>query len=515
MLDLLFEKLFQNVCSISFVIFVMLSGAAFSDPPPKDDVAVKQVKVLLGMDTVVNLDFEPNLKMTSSEENLTAQIVRGKQQILIRGTKPGSGFVRLWDLAGDMKLLINVSIEVNDNTKTIQELRDFLGDIEGLEIGIKGEKVFVGGQIVIPEDMGKIATILENHEKVLRLVELAPQTQAYIAKKMEQEIQRSNLKNVTVRVVNRLFWLEGTVNSREERSLASVLAEAYIPDSMESLSRLAARVKTVKKPLIQNFISIIEKPQEQPIPKMIKITSQFVELKKDYLKSFGFKWNPLMATGGEISLGRTTDGDLKTSSGGSLMGKISQLFPQIASAKSAGNARVLQSGVVLCENTIGCELSKTKTQNFAVGESELSKPQQLSTGFGLNVKPTILVNDNVHLDLSVKVSEEGESGGTPSSTGNEVKTRVVVKNKETAVIGGIAINTSRRDYDKNPPGSSGGGGTSKTTEVEGGFSLFSFVRSKSYDQTKNQFAVFVTPEITESASIGTEEIKKKFRKRTR
>jgi pilus assembly protein CpaC len=416
----------------------------------------------------------------------------------------------LWDLAGDMRLLINVALKVNDNAKTIKELKDFLGDIEGLEIGIKGEKVYVGGKIVIPEDMGKISLILEGHSKVLRLVELAPQTQAYIAKKMEQEIHRAGLRDVVVRVVNRVFWLEGVVGSKSERTLAYKIAEAYIPDSMESLSKLSSRVKSVKKTLIQNFISVNQKPKEQPIPKMIKITSQFVELTRDYQKIFGFKWNPLMATGGEITLGRTTDGGLNTSSGGSLMGKISQLFPQLASAKQAGNARIIQSGMILCENKIQCQVVKNRSQHFDVGNTELSKPQTEKTGFTLHVKPTILVKDNIHLDLNFSVSTEGEYGGKPSNTLNQVKSRVVIKNKESAVIGGIVVNSSKRRYDKDAPGSSTTGG-----EVEGGFSLFSFVRSKGYEQSKNQFAVFLTPEIVESASVGTEEIKKKFRKRTR
>ena len=42
-----------------------------------------------------------------------------------------------------------------------------------------------------------------------------------------------------------------------------------------------------------------------------------------------------------------------------------------------------------------------------------------------------------------------------------------------------------------------------------------FLRSKSNLTSRSQFAFFVTPEIIESASDGTEEIKKKFRQRRR
>jgi pilus assembly protein CpaC len=43
--------------------------------------------------------------------------------------------------------------------------------------------------------------------------------------------------------------------------------------------------------------------------------------------------------------------------------------------------------------------------------------------------------------------------------------------------------------------------------------LFRLLRSKNYSTTKSQYVMFVTPEIIESASVGTEEIRKKFRRR--
>ncbi|MCZ7391622.1 hypothetical protein, partial [Klebsiella pneumoniae] len=81
-------------------------------------------------------------------------------------------------------------------------LKELLGDIEGLEIGLKGDTVFVGGQIVVPSDIGRVVVILDKYPDVLRLVELSPQTQIVIAKRMQDEIQNAGFKDVSVRVVN-------------------------------------------------------------------------------------------------------------------------------------------------------------------------------------------------------------------------------------------------------------------------------------------------------------------------
>jgi pilus assembly protein CpaC len=88
-----------------------------------------------------------------------------------------------------------------------------------------------------------------------------------------------------------------------------------------------------------------------------------------------------------------------------------------------------------------------------------------------------------------------------------VNTNIVVKSKESAVVGGVVVNRSATDFDRNPPGG--------IQNVEGGQALFSFIKSKSYVSNRSQFVIFVTPEILESASQGTEEIKKKFRQRNR
>ena len=252
-----------------------------------------------------------------------------------------------------LKLNLKLNVTASDQSKTVRELKEFLGDVEGLEIGIKGNSVYVGGFIVVPSDIGKIVVVLEKYPDVMRLVELSTQTQRVIAKKMQEEIQRSgaNFKNVTVRIVNGLFWLEGVVTSEGEKVRAEEVAIAYMPDKIESLAKRTDAVATVKRKPIQNFILVNPKNKPAPIPKLVKITAQFVELTKDYNRIFGFKWEPLLSDGqGSISFGKTNSGDVTTRSQNSLVGTISNLFPKLSSAKAAGYARVIQSGVLITKN---------------------------------------------------------------------------------------------------------------------------------------------------------------------
>ena len=473
----------------------------------------KNIDLIIGISYTEQLDFVPSTQVLVGVPALvTFIVIPEKKRIVFNGMKPGQNSVEIMDVGGNSKVKILFNVTATDQSKLLQKLNDYLGDIEGIKIGIKGGKVFVGGQIVVPSDIGKIVVVLaEFDDGVVRLVELSPHTQQVIAKKIEDEIHKNNMKQVQVRVVNRLFWLEGVVNSKGEKERAFQIANAYLPDQIESLARRTDSVSQIKgRSWIQDFISISEKKPPQPVTKLIKITAQFVELTKDYLRAFGFKWSPTLSTGGQIEFGKTTSNGITTKGSGTLSGVISSLFPKLASAKNAGHARVVQQGIVLVQNKVQAKISKGATRRYTSGTGEFTKEGNAEAGFSITVTPTVMKDENIQLKLGVDVSSN--IGQPPETLKNTISTTIVVKSKNSAVIGGVVINKSSTAYDRDPPF----GKTEINTEQDPDAStIFSFLRSKSYLASKSQFVVFITPEIVESASTGTSEVKRKFRRRGR
>ena len=471
-------------------------------------VPEKSVEVILGIDKIEKLDFIPDSRVQIGNEALiNYTIIPEKREIILKGQRPGKTSVVLRNSVGDIKARFLVSIIATDQSKLVKSLRELIGDIEGIEIGIKGEMVYVGGQIVVPSDIGRIVTIItqKKFESVLFLVELSPQTQRMIARKMQEEIQKNQLRDVTVRVVNKLFWLEGVVDAPWKKVLAEQIATAFFPDQLPSLAERTDSVKVAVKAPIQNFISVNEKKRKRPIPKLFKVTAQFVELAKDYKKVFGFQWQPLLTDGqGSLSFGRSQEGGVKTTASNTLAGTISNLFPKLASAKSAGHAKVIQSGVIIVKEKVEGVLSKNETIPFALGTGEFTRAQKAEAGFTLRVKPALLDQEKIELNMNVRIS--AVVGSPPQSLSNSITTILIVKSKESAVLGGVVVNKSNTGFDRNPPG-----GVSEIPE--GSSPLFSFIRSKNMTSSKSQFAVFVTPEIIASASQDTQEIRRKFRRR--
>lgn len=427
--------------------------------------------------------------------------------------KTGKTSVTIRDAAGDIRDVFLVNVTADGNSNIVRELRELIGDIEGIQINIRGGKVIVEGEIVVPNKIGKITTVLQKYPEVLVLVEYSKQTQLVVAREMQDAINKSAMKDVTVRVVNGDYWLEGVVNSEGKKVLAQDIATAYMPDKIQGLGLQSGRFQGKLKGQIINFINVNAKKDPEPPPKLVKVSAQFVELSKDYSKFFSFKWQPIMTNDASIAFGKTTEGGVTTEESGSLSGTISRLFPKLQSAKSAGYARVIQSGMAVTNEGKNVTISKSSDIDFAVGSGDNTVARRAKVTFSLKTIPRIGVEENVSLDsliVNVSIPNRGSAGGSPSVTNNSINTNITIKSKESAVIGGIIQSSSITDYDKDPETSAPqDDGTVQTS------SLFNLFRGKAYGTNKTQFVVFVTPEILESASRGTEEIRKKFRKRER
>jgi pilus assembly protein CpaC len=490
---------------VSWIFILILLQSCFA----QDDVneTLKEIEIIVGLEKIITLDFVPNTLIKIANENLvSAQIAPQKKQILLTGVKAGDTTLTVRDLAGDIKLRYLLKVTASDQSRVIVQLKELLGDVEGLEIGVKGDSVYVGGQIVVPSDIGKVVVVLEKYPDVLRLVELSPQTQLIIARKMQDEIQKSGLKDVTVRVVNGSYWIEGVVNSDSETAKVEQIAKAYIPDQIQNLARRTDAVQSTKKNLYEILLTVNSKPKPEPAVKLFEITAQFVELTKSYDKTFGFSWTPTIgAGGGSIQVGKSGSGGVTTTSQGTLAATISNLFPKLNSLKSAGHARVIQSGVIVVKDGIEGTINKTTTINYALGTGENLKTGQAKAGFDMKITPTMLQEEKINLKLGISIKAT-DAGSAPIELDNSITTQIIVKSNESAVVGGVVSNKFTTDFDRDPP-------TSDT--IEGGFPLFSFLKSKKYSTNRSQFVIFVTPKIIESAATGAQDIERKFRKRSR
>ena len=252
-------------------------------------------------------------------------------------------------------------------------------------------------------------------------------------------------------------------------------------------------------PIVVNLLTIKPKPAAEP-EKLIRLVVHYVELNKDYAKNFAFNWTPGIADTSQIEL---KQGQLTTT----VTGTISSLIPKLNSAKSHGHARILESSSLIVqdkENGFFQSVTEVPISTITLsGGASQQSIQFKDIGLTMDVTPTVVGESNniklvtkFILSTIVSVSEQG----APSVAKHELKTTLIVASEQSAVIGGIVFNNMLTNYNKLP-----------ASIAQNQNILFNLYRSKSFQNAKSQFVVFITPQILKSASEGVEDIKRKFK----
>jgi len=137
---------------------------------------------------------------------------------------------------------------------------------------------------------------------------------------------------------------------------------------------------------------------------------------------------------------------------------------------------------------------------------------------------TIAGSDSI--DVGVQITLQaliGVNQGQPVVAKNSLQTQITVKNGDSAALGGYAIDNAIANYNRENPqsdpnavgaagGAAGGAGAGADGGIGGQTILgLDFQRSKSYKRDKQQYVIFLTPEVLRTASAGTEDITRKFR----
>lgn len=431
------------------------------------------------------------------------------------------------DGSGELLKVLRITVTNADIFRALQELKALVGDVEGLEIGVVGDRVVLDGKIIVPSELNRLQTVVENFNvgkeaqaqiTILPLYEMSPLAFQMLAEKMEEEIAGGpdRPRDITVRVLNGRFFLEGSVDEVSQRLKALKVCRAYLQDELTKTEFGIARPDKVDDGndpagirMCNNSIWIRQGQPPEPEP-VIAIRADFVTLNREYLKEFEFFWRPTLSANGTVNyesdVGRFTSG---------FIGTIRRLFPVLRTAAQHGYGRVLKSAtVILVDKPAGsgepptASISETFQIPFQTtgpeGEATVQF-SELSTSIQVQAA-TVPGSDKIQMKITANQSQNLGAGanGAPTVLNNNINTSLVVTNGVSAALGGMIGEARAVNYDRSP-GSEGQGSAN--------FELFGIGKAQRFSDAKSQFLVFITPEKMRNPSDGTEKLKRKFRLR--
>ena len=437
------------------------------------------------------LKFEGNYRKFTN-------IVYNKKQNKIRFKPRKAGFSVMLIKNKQNKILKRITVDIKNTVihRVAREVGALLTTLDGIEIKTLNNKIFIDGQIYLPKDMDRIQSVIQQYSPhVVSLVSLSPDAQNNIARLIQKEIANPE---ITVRAIYNKFILEGYVNSEEEKKRIEFIAHLYTEYDIgegEGVGTGAIKKKGIAR--VINRIEVREKKQPVEKKKLVRVTTHYVGLKKDYTKSFLFQWTPILKDEGTQITYQQGLGSLAST----VTATINNLFPKLSWAKSFGFARVLHNTTIIMEEGEKGTIS-TNTQipvvSFSNGLPTTTKAEvQVRTV----VTPTIegALKNTVSMQLQITVANPaGRDSSGPIITNRNISTKLHVASGQSAVVGGLISSSFSRDFNRTPAGS-------------GGTPLINLISGKGYNTDQSQFIVFITPEIKNSASAWAKRIKEKFK----
>jgi pilus assembly protein CpaC len=546
------------VLSFASSVFAQVFGAG-SEPDsialgeiPQTDVGEimigrERVKPIFGVENFfikkggsVVLDFQ-NLGVPAPFRNnvWVRQSVLGIVQKGELDAATGGERISVGDKLGTTQIIVSEKIQKNDGSSSegrvlkvysltvsdedlitiAQELKALIGPVEGLEVRIVGSTVVVDGKILIPKEMRRVLSVVGRYQAaakpVVNLAEISPLAQSLLAKKMEEEIAGGpgRPKDITVKVVNGRFFLEGAVDKLADRQAAMYICQAYVTEryTLDSQGK-------VESPSFANLPECVQmvrirQPAAPEPDKMLSVRVDFVTLKRSYMKSFDFSWAPGIRANPSLEyssdLGRLA---------GSFTATLSSLFPKLDTMAQNGNARILKSATLLMKDGGGSDGGEPKASileerftinipvtNLDANGNPVTTLQAIPVETIVNIRATSIPGyDKINMAIIATQQEiqRDEGAPAPNVLSNKIDTSLVVGNGESAALGGLVAERRSISTTRDPASESG---------VD--FSVFELGRSQSLTDNKDQFIIFVTPTKLRSASQGTDSLKRKFRLR--
>lgn len=485
--------------------------------------------IAVGVIDVRTFDFLPRVQV-AKDDLLQVKEGGSPNEIRMFPLKKGTASVFIEDHQGGHRQRVIYNITVNDLSGRVQTIRQLLSDVEGITVRALDDKIILDGELIVPRDFDRIVAVQQAFsDSVLNLVTLSRISREAMAHRMQKEINDSvGGANVTVRIMNDTFFLNGKVDSKADFDRVETLATTYLPENMGSVAIKEGYLSQgiQKRFAIRNMLEI-EQEAPPPLPKMVRITYHFVEISKNYLKSSFFKWTPMLSQNAGINIGQSTTGGVAASGSGSFSGTISSLFPKLQSGSQGGFARVLDSAVEIGLDGVKIGLQrKDKVPYISAIVNGVPMPAEADAGLNIEVTPTIKGEDRVQLDSKFTFSafEGGGAGGAPAVTSTYLQNTILIKSGDSAVLGGLISNDIAKNVGQDPTAAAGGGaapaggaaggaapaGGAAAPAAGGGDPIFNLLRSKQFQNDKTQFVVFLTPKIIDDASEGTADIKAKI-----
>src|SRR5467141_82123 len=151
--------------------------------------------------------------------------VGGGGELLITGVGEGRTSLLVWR-QNDARLSYLVVVRRQDPKELVSEVRTLLGDREGIQVRVVGDRVFLDGETVTIGDYERVTQILQLYPSVKSFVRASGSARKLAAEALNRALQKNGLRGVSAAALGGSLVLEGSVESPEDLRKLDLLTRA-------------------------------------------------------------------------------------------------------------------------------------------------------------------------------------------------------------------------------------------------------------------------------------------------
>jgi pilus assembly protein CpaC len=412
--------------------------------------------------------------------------VGGGNELLVTGVAEGRTSLLVWRV-NDSRISYLVVVRKQDPKEVVSEVRALLGDREGIQIRVVGDRVYLDGETITTDDYERVQQIIALYPSVKSFVRPSGNAKKLAAESLNRAFQKAGLKGVTATVLGGTIFLEGWVEAKEDIAKADLVVKA-VGEKAENMLTVGTK-------------------------RMIMVEVEFVEVGYGDNKLVGFK-PPLHlvsgdGTGAAFNLVKPLPalGDTQTQPVAAFTTTLQATTDfSIGARFDYGFTRILSQPKLVCASGEKAEFLAGGEVPILVVTANQFAVEFKKFGIILNITPTADRSGNIGTEVYAEVSAidrtlsiRANGFEVPGFKIRDVKTNVTVKDGETIALSGLFNYNEDKEVSKVP--------------LLGHIPILGeLFKSRNFVDSKTELAIYVTPHIVTPNSKEVKELIQDARK---
>jgi pilus assembly protein CpaC len=339
--------------------------------------------------------------------------------VVVNGLAEGTSEMRIERMQG-ADVVYSVSVR-SDLHATLDQIKELLSEVEGIEIKVVGNKVVLKGNLITKSGYDRKTKVVEAYSGVILDMTTFDRKDLnkYVEAAILADLKEKEIESVTVKVMEDTAILDGTVFSEADKARAEELAKQRVPK-------------------VTSFLKVQEV--------MIETDVEFVQVNTDNSTDFGHNVLKTLEVTAGSDLSGTRGSKLGVGYGVSATAKA-----RINALIGNGNGKVIAQPHLSTKSGGEGSFQSGGVTYFSVAGNVGGNLERVEYGVILKVKPTLQGRERIVNEVTVEVSvPTGKAQGTFSLDKFETKSTAMCKPGESMVLSGLVQTLANRFQEKTP-----------------------------------------------------------------